>query len=294
MQIDDVGAGALVDFTQFGFQGEPTLAESIRTGADLVTSSTDKLIGASQGGLILGREALVKRVRKNPLARIVRVDKLTLAVLEATLKLFLEPQRALSEVPTLALLRRGLAEIDAQAARIASGLASRSLPAGFELVDGFSEMGSGSLPGQQLPTRLVAVLPLQLEAGELARRLRLRRPAVFARVHQGRLLIDPRTLLPGEEQPLVEAVAAAPRRSARHPGLSRFFRPRVPLMQQINLTLGTAGHIDHGKTALVKALTGCDTDRLKAEKERGMSIELGYAPCQIADKQVGDRRCAGA
>jgi L-seryl-tRNA(Ser) seleniumtransferase len=207
--VDDVGAGALIDFAQFGFEPEPTLLESIQTGADLITCSTDKLIGASQGGLILGRKALIEKVRKSALARIVRVDKLTLAALEATLMLFLDQDRALREVPTLAMLRRTLAEIDAQAARIAHGLAARSLPADFEVIDGFSQMGSGSLPGQQLPTRLVAVRAGGVEAGQLARRLRLQNPPVFARVHDGRLLVDPRTVLPGEEPLVIEALAGA-------------------------------------------------------------------------------------
>ena len=106
--IDDVGAGPLVDFSQFGFEKEPTLAESVAAGADLITCSGDKLIGGPQAGILLGKQRWIQAIRKNPLARIVRPDKLTLAALEATLVLFLDQQRALHEVPTLRMLGRDL------------------------------------------------------------------------------------------------------------------------------------------------------------------------------------------
>ncbi|MHC4229769.1 MAG: L-seryl-tRNA(Sec) selenium transferase, partial [Planctomycetota bacterium] len=120
--IDDVGAGALIDFSQFGFEHEPTLAESIDNGADIVTASADKLIGASQGGIILGKSKLIDAVRKNQFARIVRVGKLTLTTLEATLKLFLDESIALAEVPTLRMLRRDASEIAKQAEHLVSQL----------------------------------------------------------------------------------------------------------------------------------------------------------------------------
>jgi L-seryl-tRNA(Ser) seleniumtransferase len=204
--IDDLGAGPLVDFSRFGFDAEPTLQESVQTGADLITASADKLIGASQGGIILGRAELIRAIRKNPLARIVRVGKLTLAALEATLSLFLDESVALREVPTLRMLRRNLAEIGTQAERIASAIAQRTSDATAATTDGFSQMGSGSLPTQDLPTRLVAIQSASVEAGELAARLRRQAPPVFARVHKGQVLLDPRTLLDGEEEVVVEAV----------------------------------------------------------------------------------------
>ena len=207
--IDDVGAGPLVDFSRFGFDKEPTLQESVQTGADLITASADKLIGASQGGIILGRAALIQAVRKNPLARIVRVGKLTLAALEATLRLFLDESQALREVPTLRMLCRNLADIAAQAERIAQAIADRTAAAAVTTVEGFSQMGSGSLPTQNLATRLVAITPNSLAPGELAVRLRGWRPPIFTRVHHGQVLVDPRTLLEGEEQVLVEAFVHA-------------------------------------------------------------------------------------
>ncbi|MCU0963055.1 MAG: L-seryl-tRNA(Sec) selenium transferase [Pirellulaceae bacterium] len=196
--IDDVGAGPLIDFSRFGFQREPTLPESVRTGADLITSSADKLIGGSQGGIILGRAALVQAVRKNPLVRIVRPGKLTLAALEATLSLFVDEATALREVPTLRLLCRPLAELDAQAREIAARVTACLPDVRAAVVDGCSQMGSGSLPTQDLPTRLVTISAPRMSADLVARRLRQLTPPIFVRVHQGQVMLDPRTLLEGE------------------------------------------------------------------------------------------------
>ncbi len=209
VMIDDVGAGALIDFSQFGFEPEPTLPDSIRRGADIVTSSADKLIGAAQGGIILGKKPLVDAVRKNQFARIVRVGKLTVAVLEATLKLFLDESIALREVPTLQMLRRSPDEIRAHAERLASELGEEGPAATVTTISGFSQMGSGSLPTQNLATTLVAITPKGTSADALARRLRLHETPVFARIQNDRILIDPRTLRDGDDAVLVEAVAAA-------------------------------------------------------------------------------------
>jgi L-seryl-tRNA(Ser) seleniumtransferase len=166
------------------------------------------MIGGPQGGLILGRKALIEQVRKNPMARIVRVDKVTLATLEATLSLFFDEATALQQIPTLRMLNRSLADLDAQAQRIAAALADLA-GLSVAVIDGSSQMGSGSLPTQNLPTRLVAIEPRALEPGELAARLRRARPPVFVRVHQGQLHLDPRTLLDGDETPLVQAIRHA-------------------------------------------------------------------------------------
>ena len=203
--IDDVGAGPLIDLAPFGLDPEPTLPESVRLGADLITASADKLIGAGQGGIILGNADLIKAIRRNPLARIVRVGKLTLATLEATLTLFLDESVALREVPTLAMLCRPLADIREQAKRIAGALGQACSVAQLSILEGFSQMGSGSLPGQDLPTCLVAVSG-DWGAADLAQRLRRRCPAVFTRIRKDAVLLDPRTLLDDEEALLIDAL----------------------------------------------------------------------------------------
>jgi L-seryl-tRNA(Ser) seleniumtransferase len=207
--IDDVGAGSLIDFSRFGFTKQPTLPESIRTGADLTTSSGDKLMGASQAGIILGRRDLVDAVRRNPIARAMRVGKLTLSVLETTLSLFLDEERALREVPTLAMVRRAFEDIGEQAERIASAIRNVSVDFEVAVRDGSSQMGSGSLPGEDLPTRLVTVRARHVSADELALRLRRAAPPVFTRIQNDEVCIDPRTLRPGDEDELVAAVRQA-------------------------------------------------------------------------------------
>ena len=214
VMIDDVGAGALVDFSQFGFDPEPTLAESIAKGADIVTCSADKMIGASQGGIILGRAKLIDAVRKNQFARIVRVGKLTLAALEATLKLFLDESIALREVPTLKMLRRDASEIAKQAEAMALKLKKSLTGAAVTTICGFSQLGSGSLPGQNLPTTLLAVEPESISAESLAQRLRQYETPIFARIRNDQVLIDPRTLLSGDEEIVVEALTGIFRRES--------------------------------------------------------------------------------
>lgn len=204
--IDDVGAGALIDFSQFGFEPEQTLPDSIRKGADIVTSSADKLIGASQGGIILGKAKYINAIRKNQFARIVRVGKLTLAALEATLKLFLDESIALNQVPTLQMLRRSLPEITNQAKRLAARLNKNLSDASVTIMPGFSQMGSGSLPTQNLATMLVTIRPQKNSAESLAKQLRSYTIPIFARIQNDQVLIDPRTLLEGEDKIVAKAL----------------------------------------------------------------------------------------
>ncbi len=206
VMLDDVGAGALIDFSQFGFEPEPTLPESISKGADIVTSSADKLIGASQGGIILGKTKFIDAIRKNQFARIVRVGKLTLAVLEATLKLFLDDSIALKEVPTLQMLRRDLSEITNQAKRLASQLSKNISGATIATISGFSQTGSGSLPTQNLATTLVAIRSEKIDAETLAKQLRHYNIPIFTRIQDDQVLIDTRTLLSGEDKIVAKAL----------------------------------------------------------------------------------------
>lgn len=207
VMIDDVGAGSLIDFSQFGFEPEPTLPQSVLSGADIITSSADKLIGASQGGVILGKKKLIDAIRKNQFARIVRVGKLTLAALEATLKLFLDQTIALQEVPTLKMLRRSREEIAGHAEKLAKELQKKAKTATVTTIDGFSQMGSGSLPTQNLATTLVTIEHPQIGAENFARRLRLSNPPIFTRIANERVLVDPRTLFDGDDAAITSAVA---------------------------------------------------------------------------------------
>jgi L-seryl-tRNA(Ser) seleniumtransferase len=203
--IDDVGAGAVIDPGRFGLPDEPTLPGSIQAGADLVLCSADKMIGGPQGGLILGRADLVRATRSNPLFRALRVDKITLSILETTLSLFLDEQRAMAEIPTLALMQRTVTELNEQAERIARAIREAATGCRLEVIDGFSQLGSGSLPGHDLPSRLIAVHPPGGDADGLAARLRSASPPVFARIAKNQVLIDPRTVLAQDEGDLIRA-----------------------------------------------------------------------------------------
>jgi L-seryl-tRNA(Ser) seleniumtransferase len=205
--IDDVGAGSLVDMSRYGFEPEPTLLQSVAAGSDVITSSADKLIGASQGGIILGRSDLIAAIRKNQFARILRVGKLTLAALEATLRLFLDSKIAEQRLPTLEMILRKPEDLRSAAESMASSLGNIQLQAEINTIPGFSQTGSGSLPDQNLQTTLLVVVPKNMSAQALVLKLRQFRIPIIARIQNEQVLIDPRTLLKGEDAVLTEALS---------------------------------------------------------------------------------------
>lgn len=194
--MDDLGSGAILDPADFGVAGTATLRQVIASGVDVVTASGDKLLGGPQAGIILGRKEFVSRIARHPLARALRIDKLTLAALEATLRLYRDPERAAREIPTLRYLSRTKDELRALAERLKNEIEDRG-PEKWrtELVDEQSQVGGGSLPGEDLPTVCVRLQPPEgTPVDEIARRLRLNDPAVFARIKENALFLDPRTL----------------------------------------------------------------------------------------------------
>ncbi|MGE5675321.1 MAG: L-seryl-tRNA(Sec) selenium transferase [Mycobacterium leprae] len=205
----DWGSGVMVDLNQFGIRHEATMPELIKAGADLVTFSGDKLLGAPQGGFIVGKKELVTACKKHPLTRALRVDKLTLAGIEATLKLYLEPAKAINQIPTLRMLSLTPAEIGPMAGQLAVRLSEllAGREAAVEVVDGFSQAGGGSLPGVNLPTRLVAITVAAPHVVE--RHLREQERPVMVRIFGGQILIDPRTLWPEEIEFVAQAISQA-------------------------------------------------------------------------------------
>lgn len=207
--LHDLGSGALEDTAAYGLAHEPTPQESIAAGADVVCFSGDKLLGGPQAGLIAGRRELLARIAKHPLMRAVRMDKLTLAALEATLRLHRDG-RAAEAIPVWQAIALPAEAIRARAESWAARLREAGIQA--EALPGESTVGGGSLPGETLPTTLCSVAPPQgIEVGELAARLRRGAPPVVARVSRDRLLLDPRTLLPVQDVALLEAVKRAAR-----------------------------------------------------------------------------------
>jgi L-seryl-tRNA(Ser) seleniumtransferase len=197
--MEDLGSGALVNLQAFGISGEPSVLDSLRTGVDVVTYSGDKLLGGPQAGLISGRRELVSRMRSNSLFRALRVDKLTYAALEATLLAYVK--RDHDAIPTLRMMRLTQEEIGQRAQAMASQVSSGKL--NVELIDGESVIGGGAAPSSVLPTRLLALGCVGLGADELAARLRASDPPVIARVEEGRVLLDLRTVFPAQDEMIV-------------------------------------------------------------------------------------------
>jgi len=207
--MDDLGSGALLDLSLLGLRREPLAADAIRAGVDLVTFSGDKLLGGPQAGILVGRRDLLARARKNPLARTVRIDKLSLAALEATLRLYREPERALREIPILRMLGLTAAAIGARADQAACALRSAFSDVTIAIEDETSEVGGGALPLQAIPTRVLALRPARGSAAQLEARLRRGRPPVLVRIKGDRVLVDLRTVETADEAALLQALREA-------------------------------------------------------------------------------------
>ena len=202
----DLGSGLLFDLAPWGLTGEPTVREAIASGVDAVVFSGDKLLGGPQAGILLGTTSVIASCRSDPLARALRADKFTLAALEATLMLYRDPEAARREIPVLRMLTTDADELRRRADALA-----RALPTGAraQVVEGASEVGGGSLPGATLRTWLVQLAPTALTAGDLVTRLREADPPVIARIESNHVLLDPRTILPDQEEAIVRAARKA-------------------------------------------------------------------------------------
>jgi len=205
--IDDVGSGALVDLKAYGLETEPLVRRSIRAGVACACFSGDKLIGGPQSGIIAGRSEYIQQIRKNPLVRAFRCGKLTLAAMEATLRLFLTPEKLEERHPLYRMLALKTDDLEKRARRVAGRL-RKSLPAGVKVsvVDGESQVGSGSVPVEVIPSKLLALHSASTSPDKLSRKLRRQIPAVFTRIHNDAVLFDFRTIRPEEDKDIVEAV----------------------------------------------------------------------------------------
>jgi L-seryl-tRNA(Ser) seleniumtransferase len=206
--MEDLGSGALMDLRAVGIAGEPSVYESLRAGVDVVSYSGDKMLGGPQSGILTGTPELIARIRSNPMFRALRVDKLIYAVLEATLVAYVKQD--LDSIPALRMMRESREEITARAGAMHDRL--RLQPnLRVELVSGTSVVGGGAAPGSTLPTTLLAITSTGMSAGELTDALRSNEPPIIARVEDGRVLLDLRTVLPEQET----AIAAALERISR-------------------------------------------------------------------------------
>ncbi len=208
--MQDLGSGVLVDLSKFGLPHEPTVQESVSAGVDVVTFSGDKLLGGPQAGLIVGRKECVEKMKKHPLARALRLDKMTIAALEATLREYLDLEKAVSSNPTLKMITENGPSVERRAKRLARAISRAASGAAIVSVESeIARVGGGSLPLAEIPTSVAAVRPTVKSCSALEARLRAGEPPVIVRVKEDAVLVDPRTVLPKEEKELVRAFEAA-------------------------------------------------------------------------------------
>ncbi len=205
--MEDLGSGTFVDFSKYGLQREPTVRESVSTGADIVTFSGDKLLGGPQAGIIVGSRPIIEKIRKNPLTRALRIDKLTLAALESTLRLYRDEKTAISAIPTLRMLTDPVETIEKKAIT----LKTRIETGGSEkisvcLKDAASKAGGGSLPLFELPTKCVAVSIAGMSAAAIEIAMRNNTPPVIGRIENDLFLLDLRTVQDDELTEIVDAL----------------------------------------------------------------------------------------
>jgi L-seryl-tRNA(Ser) seleniumtransferase len=206
--IHDIGSGALFDLTQYGFGDEPVARVSIEAGADLVLFSGDKLLGGPQAGVIVGRRQLVEQIEKNPLARALRPDKLTLAALSATLSSLRHPQTAVRDLPLWMMIATSIEELHERARHIADEVKSRTSERAVVITTTTAYLGGGSVPNQRLESVAVTLAGGNTSEREMAQRLRTGNPPVVGRLERGRVIIDLRAILPNQDENLIDALVA--------------------------------------------------------------------------------------
>ena len=218
--MEDLGSGTFTDFSRYGLVKEPTVQESVAAGADIVTFSGDKLLGGPQAGIIAGKAPMIERIQKNPLTRALRIDKLTLAALESTLRAYRDESRAVRDIPTLRLLTCPIREIAEKAEKLHSlltGAASDRLET--VVVDSTSRAGGGALPLLELPSKCLALRIIGLSARSVETRLRRHRPPIIVRIEDERILMDLRTVQPDEIETLAEAITRIANEAEHDPSI---------------------------------------------------------------------------
>ena len=203
--MEDLGSGTFIDFSKYGLAKEPTVQDSLASGIDLVTFSGDKLLGATQAGFILGKPQMLERIKQNPIARALRIDKLTLAALESTLRLYRDEKKAVAAIPTLRMITAPVQDVQQKALRLKALLEKIDAERlHIDLLQLSSKAGGGSLPLLELPSRGLGITVKGMSANRIESFMRRYTPPIIARIEEDRYIIDPRTLLE-EELAIIEA-----------------------------------------------------------------------------------------
>jgi L-seryl-tRNA(Ser) seleniumtransferase len=196
--IEDLGSGVFIDLSKFGMAYEPTVMDSLKNGADIVTFSGDKMLGGPQAGIIVGKKEYIEKMKKNQLTRALRVDKLTICSLEATLRMYLDEKKAIENVPTLKMLLYSYEELAERAKILYTKIKSSNIDADVSMEDGLSQVGGGSMPLETMKSRVITISPKSISISELEKRLRLSDSHIIARVYDDKYVLDVRTIFDDE------------------------------------------------------------------------------------------------
>lgn len=196
--VEDLGSGVFIDLSKYGLSYEPTVIDSLKKGADIVTFSGDKMLGGPQAGIIIGKKEYIEKMKKNQLTRALRVDKLTICALEATLRLYLDEQKAIKEIPTLKMLTYSLSELEEKAHNLYLKIIEKNIDAKVCIEDGLSQVGGGSMPLETINSKVIAIIPNNINVSTLEKRLRLSSSHIIGRVYDNKYILDSRTIFEDE------------------------------------------------------------------------------------------------
>ena len=207
--VEDLGSGVLIDLSKYGLSYEPTVLDSIKKGVDIVTFSGDKMLGGPQAGIIVGKKECIDKMKKNQLTRALRVDKITIAALEATFRLYLDEKKAVKEIPTLRMLTYSLDELKDRAKKFLDMLNKLKLNIDIKLEEGFSQVGGGSMPIERMNTYLISLRPNNISVSSLEEKLRLSNSHIIGRISEDRYLLDVRTIFDNQFEIIAKEIKNA-------------------------------------------------------------------------------------
>lgn len=196
--IEDLGSGVFIDLSKYGLSYEPMVVDSLKNGADIVTFSGDKMLGGPQAGIIVGKKEYIDKMKKNQLTRALRVDKLTICALEATLRLYLDETKAINNIPTLRMLTYSIEELETRAKNLYNKIVNIKIDANVNIEDGLSQVGGGSMPLETIKTKVIAIKPNNMNVSSLEKKLRLSDEHIIARVYDNKYILDLRTIFDEE------------------------------------------------------------------------------------------------
>lgn len=196
--IEDLGSGVFIDLSKYGLSYEPTVLDSINKGADIVTFSGDKMLGGPQAGIIVGKKEYIQKMKKNQLTRALRVDKITICALEATLRMYLDEHKAIRDIPTLRMLTYTIEELHKKVKKLFNLLNDLNLDAKISIEDNFSQVGGGSMPIEKLKTFVISIIPNKMSVSSLERKLRLSNSNIIGRIYENKYILDIRTIFEDE------------------------------------------------------------------------------------------------